>query len=256
MRNHRTAPVRLALLGVAGCCRAWRDAADSRDHQRHGRRQPASERRDGCRGGGWREVHPVLGKPGCAPGLRDGGALPGVHRVPWRDPGVGHVRLAGQPRHVNADSRHSAPESGLRRQRARPQRRCRDHLCDAGGHSRPSPFRPRVCSMGLARTSCSPSSATERINESSAKARRRSCGIGPAGSPLLSSTRSRPAELRLSMNASRGYGGASFGTTPAGPSFWVTRRPWPQLSDGGAPRERYDGYRLDIPSARAFLSAS
>ena len=38
------------------------------------------------------------------------------------------------------------------------------------------------------------------------------------------------AELRLSMNASRGYGGAS-SVTLAGPSFWVTRRQWPQSSD-------------------------
>ena len=31
---------------------------------------------------------------------------------------------------------------------------------------------------------------------------------------------------------------ARVGTTPARPSFWVTPRPWPQLSDGGAPRDR------------------
>ena len=64
----------------------------------------------------------------------------------------------------------------------------------------------------------------------------------------------RPAELRLSMNPSRGYGGASFGDS-GGPIFLGDSRTAAAIvglrgSYGGT----YEGYRLDIPSARAFLS--
>ena len=62
-----------------------------------------------------------------------------------------------------------------------------------------------------------------------------------------------PAELRLSMNASRGYGGASFNDS-GGPIFLgnsTTRNCRMEGHPGIVP----DGYRLDIPSARAFLSS-
>lgn len=64
----------------------------------------------------------------------------------------------------------------------------------------------------------------------------------------------RPAELRLSMNPSRGYGGASFGDS-GGPIFLGESRTAAAIvgwrgSYGGT----YEGHRLDIPSSRAYLS--
>jgi Trypsin len=65
----------------------------------------------------------------------------------------------------------------------------------------------------------------------------------------------RPAELRLSMNPSRGYGGASFGDSGGpiflGQSTTVAAIVGLRGSNGGT----YEGYRLDIPSARAFLAS-
>jgi Trypsin len=61
------------------------------------------------------------------------------------------------------------------------------------------------------------------------------------------------AELRLSMNASRGYGGASFGDS-GGPIFLGHSTTVAAIVGLRGTQGTYEGYRLDIPSARAFLS--
>jgi hypothetical protein len=61
------------------------------------------------------------------------------------------------------------------------------------------------------------------------------------------------AELRLSMNASRGYGGASFFDS-GGPIFLGHSTTVAAIVGWRGTQGTYDGYRLDIPSARAFLS--
>ena len=57
------------------------------------------------------------------------------------------------------------------------------------------------------------------------------------------------------MNPSRGYGGASFGDSGGpiflGQSTTVAAIVGLRGSNGGT----YEGYRLDIPSARAFLAS-
>jgi hypothetical protein len=63
-----------------------------------------------------------------------------------------------------------------------------------------------------------------------------------------------PAELRLSMNASRGYGGASWNDSGA-PIFLGNSTTVAAIVGWRGTQGSYDGYRLDIPSARAFLSA-
>ena len=63
-----------------------------------------------------------------------------------------------------------------------------------------------------------------------------------------------PAELRLSMNASRGYGGASFNDS-GGPIFLGHSTTVAAIVGWRGNQGTYDGYRLDIPSARAFLSS-
>jgi hypothetical protein len=61
-------------------------------------------------------------------------------------------------------------------------------------------------------------------------------------------------ELRLSMNASRGYGGASFGDS-GGPIFLGHSTTVAAIVGLRGTQGTYEGYRLDIPSARAFLSS-
>jgi hypothetical protein len=65
----------------------------------------------------------------------------------------------------------------------------------------------------------------------------------------------RPAELRLSMNASRGYGGASFRDSGGGIFLGQSKTLAAIVGLKGSYGGTYEGYRLDIPSARAFLSA-
>jgi hypothetical protein len=60
-------------------------------------------------------------------------------------------------------------------------------------------------------------------------------------------------ELRLSMNPSRGYGGSSFGDS-GGPIFLGQSTTVAAIVGWRGTRGSYDGYRLDIPSARAFLA--
>jgi hypothetical protein len=62
------------------------------------------------------------------------------------------------------------------------------------------------------------------------------------------------AVLRLSMNASRGYGGASAGDS-GGPIFLGNSNTVVASVGLKGTQGMYEGYRLDIPSARAFLSS-
>lgn len=63
-----------------------------------------------------------------------------------------------------------------------------------------------------------------------------------------------PALLRLAMNASRDLGGASFGDS-GGPIFRGDSNPVVAIVGLRSSQGMYMGYRLDIPSAQAFLSS-
>ena len=73
------------------------------------------------------------------------------------------------------------PQSGIRRKRAGPQRVAVITLATPVKTGVSSAFQPRVSSKQSARANYSPLSATARMNGSSAKARRPSCGIGSGG---------------------------------------------------------------------------
>ena len=141
MRTHRRAPVRLALLGALAIVAL-------------GEMQASHAIINGTVDG---NLHPNVGMvvaeangvkfTPCSGNLVEPRVfVTAAHCLeycdPWRDPGVGHVRFAGRHRDLTADSCHAAPQSGLRRTRARSQRRCRDHVCDAGGHSARRPSAP------------------------------------------------------------------------------------------------------------------
>ena len=189
MRNHWTAPVRLALLGSLAVVAL-------------GEMQPTHAIINGTVDG---NLHPNVGMVVAeAAGVRFtpcSGSLvaPQVfvtvaHCLEFiASRGATQVWVTfdsqANPDTSTLHSCHSAPESGLRRQRARPQRRCRDHVCDAGGHSARRPSAPGSARWGW----LGPVVQGRRLRSVSTSQRRRparrSCSIGRAGSPSLSSTR-------------------------------------------------------------------